>query len=77
MTQCQAIGRINRVGNGFNGHTGDYQCKAEAVTTAEYQIRDAGSLNLIAVETLPACAKHAAPAAWYRRTVKRIVKAVR
>jgi hypothetical protein len=79
MEKCNAVARINRVGNGFNGHTGNYTCKEAATTVAEYKIKDAGSWALIGVEVLPTCAKHAAatPQMAYRREIKRIVKAVR
>ncbi|CAB4152505.1 hypothetical protein UFOVP613_18 [uncultured Caudovirales phage] len=71
--KCNAIARINRIGNGFNGHRGDYTCKEQATTLATYRIIDTGSWNEIGTESLPTCAKHAAatPTMAYRRTIKR------
>jgi hypothetical protein len=79
MEKCNAIARVNRIGNGFNGHTGNYTCKEAATTVAEYRIIDAASYARIGVEVLPTCAKHAAatPKMAYRREVKRAAKAAR
>lgn len=75
--RCNANARINRIGNGFNGHTGNYQCKLAATTAADYKIQDAGSWELIGIESLPTCSKHATAGSSFRRYLKREVKAVR
>jgi hypothetical protein len=71
MSRCNAIARINRIGNGLNGHTGDYRCKEAATTAAAYRIINAGTWELTGTEELPTCEKHAAPAMAHRREVKR------
>lgn len=72
--RCNAIARINRVGNGFNHQNENGRCTAEATTVAEYKILDAGSWAKIGTEILPTCDKHAAatPAMAYRRELKRV-----
>jgi hypothetical protein len=71
MSRCNALARINRIGNGFNGQTGNYTCKEEATTSATYRIKDAGTWELTGTEELPTCEKHAAPGMAYRREIER------
>ena len=68
---CNAVARINRIGNGFNGHAGNYTCKEAATTSARYEIKDAGTWQITGTEEMPTCEKHAAPGMAYRREIKR------
>ncbi len=77
MGKCEAIARINRVGNGFNGHRGNYTCKAEGTVMADYFIVteswvEGRFTKTSTTEMKPACAKHAGstPDLVYRRTVR-------
>jgi hypothetical protein len=72
--QCHAIARINRIGNGFNGHRGNYRCKAAAVMLDIYRIIDVGTWRLVGFDELPTCAKHAGTAKANRREIKREAK---
>jgi hypothetical protein len=75
MENCKAIARVNRVGNGFNGHRGDYTCTAAGTTTAVYTVRTDqwidGRLHTTTGTTmLPVCDRHATSKMAWRRTVK-------
>ena len=76
MAKCEAIARINRIGNGFNGHRGNYTCKAEGTVMAAYTITteawvEGRFTQTSTTEMKPACAKHAGntPNLVYRRSV--------
>jgi len=76
MNKCQAIARINRIGNGFNGQNRDYTCTAEGTQMAAYTVTttiytDGRTIHQRATEMRPACVKHAAPKMAFRRWVNR------
>lgn len=70
--RCNYVTGMNRIGNGFNGHTGDSYCKKAATTTGiAYQVRV--GFGMWAPQDVPMCDRHAE--LWARKSA-RLAKAV-